>query len=991
MKIKNSISKKILISMLSSVLILFLLISLFINFSVVPSVLNIEEKEAIKTNTRVERLVRTNEETLDAIASDYGTWDDTRNAVLNKNLLKQYFSINFATSNLDNYKIDFVCLYDNNFKQIYAISRTSGLTNNNFTFNLSEIYTNGINIYYTDFNETAQTITRVAVENITNTNGDYDSKVGYILIGQNLKVIDLANKVSGEQLSIRIVKPEEVKQNGKQAFYHIDKDQIYSYFPLGHLNSGNNLFYIELSQSRQLYLEILKSVNYALFGVYGILSSLVIILGFSLNKMIFKRLIDINKETLEVSLDNPKLIKLDGSEDEIGILRKNLNSMLIRIMEEEKEKNKVEAELRKQNLLWEKFLDSSKDPFWIKDQDGIYVAVNQAYLEDEKVGNEEDIIGKSDFDAFPIQVAREHQRTDDIAKQRGLFESETVSEANKERIYLTKKFPVFDGEKYIGIIGMSRDITELKKKEKELLKREKILRDTTKLQQNLISKNEKKDIYGILMNNILESLSLDKIEISENTEDEFSGKILIKKVAQLEKGEAASIFNEDSSLNNILCNEEIFKDWLIRLRSHEIVAGNSKTLQPEERVIIEKYGIKSFAILPIFVNEKLFGCLSVESLTERNFEDEEIFSLQMAVNTLSLALEKYIILKNLEISNFHDGLTGLYNRKFYEEETKRIFSNKRNYPISIILGDIDGLKMTNDTLGHEKGDELILNATKCLRNVFRKDDVVARVGGDEFSIILPNTSKEQVKNIYNRLMEEMNSINKNLKVPFYMSFGYATQTSPDDVFERVTKEADNLMYSNKLDNEQNSKNNIVESLLMVLVSKDPTTEAHSDRTSIIMEEFAKYLGIEQTKIEKLKLFAKFHDIGKVGISDRIILKPGKLTSEEYSEIKRHCEIGYKITKFVPYLSFAADWILRHHEKWDGTGYPGGLAGDKIPLESRIMALIDSYEAMTSPRPYRTFVKDKNEAIEEIKRCSGTQFDPELAMAFINFLNSSTKF
>jgi sensor domain CHASE-containing protein len=244
MKIKNSISKKILISMLSSVLLLFLLISLFINFSVVPSVLDIEEKEAIKTNMRVEKIVRTNEETLDAIASDYGTWDDTRNAVLNKNLLKQYFSINFATSNLDNYKIDFVCLYDNNFKQIYAISRTSGLTNNNFTFNLSEIYANGINIYYTDFNETAQTITRVAVENITNTNGDYDSKVGYILIGQNLKVIDLANKVSGEKLSIRIVKPEEVKQNGKQAFYHIDKDQIYSYFSLGHLNSGNNLFYI---------------------------------------------------------------------------------------------------------------------------------------------------------------------------------------------------------------------------------------------------------------------------------------------------------------------------------------------------------------------------------------------------------------------------------------------------------------------------------------------------------------------------------------------------------------------------------------------------------------------------------------------------------------------------------------------------------------------------------------------------------------------------
>jgi HD-GYP domain-containing protein (c-di-GMP phosphodiesterase class II) len=161
------------------------------------------------------------------------------------------------------------------------------------------------------------------------------------------------------------------------------------------------------------------------------------------------------------------------------------------------------------------------------------------------------------------------------------------------------------------------------------------------------------------------------------------------------------------------------------------------------------------------------------------------------------------------------------------------------------------------------------------------------------------------------------------------------------------------MDSNKIKSNRTSKNSRISSLLAGLIAKDTTTATHLNITAEIMEEFAKFLGLKETKIEELKLFAKFHDIGKAGIPNIILLKKGKLTLEEFNEIKRHSEIGYKLTKFVPSLTFASGWILCHHENWDGTGYPWKLTGTKIPLESRILALVDSYEAMTSDnRAYR---------------------------------------
>lgn len=195
------------------------------------------------------------------------------------------------------------------------------------------------------------------------------------------------------------------------------------------------------------------------------------------------------------------------------------------------------------------------------------------------------------------------------------------------------------------------------------------------------------------------------------------------------------------------------------------------------------------------------------------------------------------------------------------------------------------------------------------------------------------------------------------------------------------------MNSNKIKSNRTGKNRRVASLLSGLTAKDTTTATHLNITAEIMGEFAKFLGIKTTKIEALKLFAKFHDIGKAGIPYTILLKKGKLTSEEFEEIKKHSEIGYRLTKFTPSLTFASEWILYHHERWDGEGYPGKLVGTEIPLESRILALVDAFEAMTSDnRAYRK-TKTKEEAIIEIEKCSGTQFDPGLATAFIKFLEA----
>jgi diguanylate cyclase (GGDEF)-like protein len=330
--------------------------------------------------------------------------------------------------------------------------------------------------------------------------------------------------------------------------------------------------------------------------------------------------------------------------------------------------------------------------------------------------------------------------------------------------------------------------------------------------------------------------------------------------------------------------------------------------------------------------------------------------------------------------SYHDKLTGLYNRRFFEEEIKRMDVEK-NLPLSIIMGDVNGLKLVNDAFGHDKGDELLQKAAMTIKESCCKDEIVARWGGDEFVILLPHADKEKAGEIVQRIMklnlgEHVNSISVSV------SFGWDTKTKPGEDIQKVLKSAEDDMYKNKIMESQSNRNHAINTIINTLHEKNPREEQHSKRSSQICQHIGRVLGLSEIELSKLETIALLHDIGKIAIDERILNKPGKLGEPEWFEIKRHPEIGYRILNTSCDFSELADCILAHHERWDGKGYPKGLKGENIPLAARIIALADSFDAMTSERPYRKALT-KEEACREILKNSGTQFDPEIARIFID--------
>lgn len=330
----------------------------------------------------------------------------------------------------------------------------------------------------------------------------------------------------------------------------------------------------------------------------------------------------------------------------------------------------------------------------------------------------------------------------------------------------------------------------------------------------------------------------------------------------------------------------------------------------------------------------------------------------------------------------HDTMTGLYNRDFFEEVLRQI-DEQQITDVGIIMCDLDGVKLVNDTLGHSMGDTLLKSTALLLRQIFEPANLVARVGGDEFAVVIYSNSEADFKSFYKKIQQKIRRYNSSHpKVPLSLSIGCAVnKQNPLNIYE-LFKEADNNMYREKLLKEQSSKNAIIQGLISALEARDFITEGHSSRLESLIFSMATAVGLPEKSLPDLRLFARFHDLGKVGIPDKILLKPDRLTPEEFAVMKQHSEIGYRIAKSVPDLLPIADWILKHHEWWNGKGYPFALKGEDIPIECRILAIADAYDAMTNDRPYRQAM-DKEQALNELKRCAGTQFDIKLVHIFID--------
>jgi len=341
----------------------------------------------------------------------------------------------------------------------------------------------------------------------------------------------------------------------------------------------------------------------------------------------------------------------------------------------------------------------------------------------------------------------------------------------------------------------------------------------------------------------------------------------------------------------------------------------------------------------------------------------------------------------LRYISFHDSLTGLYNRNFFQEEMNRLQSD-RCESMGIVLCDLDGMKFINDAMGHAKGDEIIKRAAELLQENFRSSDIVARIGGDEFAVFIPGVDIEGAERLVRRLGTSTEKNNRECpEIPISLSMGYAVHWGNPVDMEALYRQADNRMYRNKLQREPRARSMIVKTLTRAMEARDFMAQGHCERLQKLMDPLARAMGLSEEFINNLYLLARYHDVGKVAVPDRILFKRGSLSSGEMQEVRQHSEVGSRIALAVPELAGIADWILKHHERWDGTGYPLGLSGDDIPLACRILGLAEAYDAMVTDRPNGKATSIEG-AIMQIRQNAGYQFDPVLAEKFISVLRQS---
>ena len=336
--------------------------------------------------------------------------------------------------------------------------------------------------------------------------------------------------------------------------------------------------------------------------------------------------------------------------------------------------------------------------------------------------------------------------------------------------------------------------------------------------------------------------------------------------------------------------------------------------------------------------------------------------------------------ERLSYLSYHDHLTDLYNRRFYEEQLGEL-DQEKYLPVTIAMGDINGLKHINDSYGHAEGDKVLISAAGAFQKSCRKTDIVARIGGDEFGFIFPNTdldhASEIIKDIRARWPGE--SVQR---MPDSVTFGLVEKRAGDKCLSLMVAEAENNLFKSKLYEVTSLRHDLINIIMNALYEKSEREMMHSKRVSIISGLIASEMGLNRDEISKMRIAGLVHDIGKIGTSEKVLNKPGRLDTDEWLEIKKHPESGSRILASIANFADLSHYILHHHERWDGKGYPEGISAEAIPVESRIIALADSFDAMTSDRTYRKGMS-LEEATSEIRRNSGTQFDPDIADIFLH--------
>jgi diguanylate cyclase (GGDEF)-like protein/putative nucleotidyltransferase with HDIG domain len=434
-------------------------------------------------------------------------------------------------------------------------------------------------------------------------------------------------------------------------------------------------------------------------------------------------------------------------------------------------------------------------------------------------------------------------------------------------------------------------------------------------------------------------------------------------------------------------------------------APEFKALCEVERSTIEAVGIELF--FPMKSKRKLIGILALSKKRIGGFySEDDIYMLKKLVDDAAAAIENAQLYAKAKESAHIDQLTGLLNHGYFHERVDAEISRCSRFAdvFSVIFLDLDFFKAYNDAHGHLAGDDILRQIAQCIRRSIRGMDAAFRYGGDEFAVILPQAPLDDAYKVAERILKSVEGEMDSKGAALTCSMGLASWPTDGVVREDLLGAADAALYHSK----QSGRNRIsvapelvvtqtskiglgeepesavlstIRALAATVDAKDHSTYGHSTKTSKYATEIAEALGYSENAIARIQAAALLHDIGKIRVSDALLVKRGPLGEKDWRPIHEHPKLGVMILKHVKGLSRCLAAIEYHHEHYDGTGYPAGLKGEDIPLDARILAVADAYDAMTSPRPYREGKSTHDEAISELKQCAGTQFDPEIVSAF----------
>jgi diguanylate cyclase (GGDEF)-like protein len=420
-------------------------------------------------------------------------------------------------------------------------------------------------------------------------------------------------------------------------------------------------------------------------------------------------------------------------------------------------------------------------------------------------------------------------------------------------------------------------------------------------------------------------------------------------------------------------------------------------------------GIRSVVYLPLGVADHIIGTLILASRKPNAYSRRQIELLGKVALQIAAPIENTQLYAQVEQKSRLDELTGLFNRRHFEERLKEEVSRHSRYGdvFSIFMIDLDNFKTYNDVYGHPAGDMLLGQIGKIIKSSIRDADQAFRYGGDEFVVILPHTAKDDAYVVAERVREQIAGDMKKKAFSVTCSIGLASYPADGVISGELVTGADTALYyakwtggnriylSSKIPSDTPDDGGVygkrnglsaVYALVSVVESRDPYVYGHSRRVNVYAVALAEAIGLSPDEVSRVSTAALLHDIGKIGIPDKVLNKKGKLDEENWETIMYHPRLGANIVGNIPNLAPCVSSILHHHERWDGGGYPEGLKGEEIPIESRILAIADSFEAMSSARPYRPALP-RQEVIEKIREGAGSQFDPKLVEVFIGLIEA----